>query len=258
MTYFEMLMELLNKNSGAVTTLATIILVIITAFYAYWTRGILRATSRQSRLSLNPVVGIEVKKITIGEMFGERQRRHMGVDLLLTNVGNAPAISVYVDGEITLRHSNIDSHKVIPMRFEPDLIPFIKSGDEVGDLGLSFGNSLITHFFDDVRECLRLNLHRIATDPTRKSHRASRLRIIVYYRNSLGQHFKSIYEIEIGIILLAKAGEIPGDGIPNDDESVDVQMFSIPRPIFHSTIFDEKSAKIEIDEREKIRGLCGW
>lgn len=257
MAYFEMLMELLNKNSGAVTTLATITLAIITAFYAYWTRGILKATSRQSRLSLNPVIGIGVKKITIGATFG-RQRRNMAVDLLLTNVGNAPAISVQVDGEIILRHSRIDNHKVIPMRFETDLIPFIKSGDEFSGLSLSFGNDLITHFFDDVREAHRLNLHRIATDPTRESHNASRLRIIVYYKNSLGQHFKSIYEIEIDIIVIAKAGEKLSDGIPNDDESVEVRMIYVPRPSFHSTVFEETSAKIEIDQRNRMRDLCGW
>ncbi len=257
MTYFEMLIEALNSNSGAVTTLATVSLAIITAFYAYWTRGILRATSRQSRLSLNPVIGIGVKKISIGATFGP-ERRNMAVNLLLTNVGNAPAISVQVDGEVILRHSSIDDHKVIPMRFDPDIIPFIRSGDDVSDLSLSFGNNLITHFFDDVREAYRLNLHRIATDPTRESHDASRLRIVVYYQNSLGQHFKSIYEIEIGIRVVAKSGEKLGDGIPNDDASVEVSMSYVPRPMFRSMVFEEALAKIEIDRRNKIRELCGW
>lgn len=257
MAYFELLIEFLNNNSGAVTTLATTSLVIITAFYAYWTRGILEATSRQSRLSLNPVIGIEIKKITIGKTFGP-QRRNMAVDLLLTNVGNAPAISVQVDGEIILRHSKIDNHTVMPMRFEPELVPFIRSADELKGLSLSFGNKLITHFFDDVREAHRLNLHRIATDPTRESHDASRLRVITYYENSLGQHFKSIYEIEIDIHVIAKAGEKLGDGIPNDDESVEVNMMYIPRPIFQSTVFEEASANIEIKNRNKIRDLCGW
>jgi hypothetical protein len=244
--------DLLQQYSGALTLLATIILVAITGFYAYWTKGILAATASQSRLSLSPVVGVKVAKITIGPLFGPK-RRNMSVELELSNVGNAPAIEVLIDAEIELRYSNIKGEKVIPARYEPDMIPFIRPGESVSGVGPNFGNTFITHFFDDVRESRRLNLHRIETDPTKESFKTSRLRVIAFCRNSLGQHFRSYYEAEIGIWKLHGEEEIPAD-----DGSVEVSISYVPRPVFHAGVIDEKSVHDEILRRNKIRDLCGW
>jgi hypothetical protein len=89
------MLDLIQQYSGAFTFLATLFLVALTAFYAYWTKGILAATANQTRLNLNPVIGITVKSITIGEVFGPK-RRQMNVELELSNVGNAPAIEMLV------------------------------------------------------------------------------------------------------------------------------------------------------------------
>jgi len=210
------MLDFLQQYSGAFTFLATLVLVALTAFYAYWTKGILAATASQARLNLNPVIGITVKKISISEVFGYK-RRNMSVDVELSNVGNAPTIEVLIDSEVELRYSSVNGERVIPARFEPDMIPFLKPGDQIAGPGVSpsYGNTFITHFFDDARGSLRLNLHRIDTDPTQESYKTSRLRVIAYYRNSLGQHFRSYYEIEIGF--WHRNGE---KGILEDNESV--------------------------------------
>jgi hypothetical protein len=242
----------LQQYSGALTLLATVALVALTAFYAYWTRGILQATANQSRLSLSPVLGIEINKVSIGKVFG-RRRRSLSVNITLTNVGNAPAIEVLVDADIELRYSRIQEEQVIPARFEPEMVPFIRPGDSIGGISLDFGNTLVTHFFDDLRESTRLNLHRIETDPTREPHLASRLRVVAYYRNSLGQYFKSHYVTEVTI--WSPLGE---EKIPSDDETAEITLLRIPRPVFHAGISSSDETATEISLRDRKRELCGW
>ena len=248
------MLDFLQQYSGAFTFLATLVLVALTAFYAYWTKGILAATAGQARLNLNPVIGITIKKISISEVFGPK-RRNMSVEVELCNVGNAPAIEVLVDSEVELRYSSVNGEKVIPARFEPSMIPFVKPGEQMAGLGVSpgYGNTFITHFFDDVLESHRLNLHRIETDPSQESFKTSRLRAMAYYRNSLGQHFQSHYEIEIGF--WGRNGE---KVIPEDDETCEVDMFYIPRPEFHAEPADENAIVKEIESRNAKRELSGW
>lgn len=246
------MLDFLQQYSGALTFLATILLVALTAFYAFWTRGILAATANQSRLSLSPVIGIKITDIWISGVFGPK-RRNMSVSLELANVGNAPAIEVLVDAEIELRYSTVKGEKVIPARHEPDMVPYICPGESVTDSSPGFGNTLITQFFDDVRESLRLNLHRIETNPTQESFKTSRLRVIVYYRNSLGQHFKSFYETEIALW-----SDVGNEKIPADNETAEVSQVYIPRPVFHAGVDDETSASKELEQRNAKRDLSGW
>lgn len=190
-------MDWIQQYSSAINALCTTILVIVTGWYAFLTKKILAASERQSKLSLNPVIGIEIGKMTIGEVYGP-DRRSMGIELKLTNVGNAPAIEVLVDSEIILYHSKIKGVDTIPSRFDPDMISFIKPGESKNESHISFGDALIIAFLDNVREAHRLNLHRIKTEPSKESYKTAKLRVTVYYRNSIEQYFKSFYEAEIG------------------------------------------------------------
>lgn len=114
--------EFIQGNTTAINSIATVILVIVTAYYARTTKYILEATERQSKLSLDPVIGITIKKIEISKIWTERKRRSMIVELELTNVGNAPAIELMLDSEVELRYSNINNENLIPARFEPNII----------------------------------------------------------------------------------------------------------------------------------------
>lgn len=246
------MIEWLNKYAPAINVIATITLVSVTSYYAFLTRRILLATERQSKLSLDPVIGFEIDSIRISEIFGPK-RRNMSVGLKITNVGNAPAIEVLVDAEIELRYSNISGEKIIPARFEPDMISFLRPGETSDKTHPGFGNKLITHFFDDVRESSRLNMHRIETDPTQESHKTSTLRLYAYYRNSLGQDFRSFYQIEIG--MFSQIGEDP---IPKDDTGGEVSLFYIPRPKFHAEPIEKFIMEKEIHDRNTKRKYSGW
>jgi hypothetical protein len=165
-------------------------------------------------------------------------------------VGNAPAVDVMVDGELLLRYSRIEDENAIPVRFEPSSISFIRPGEEISEHDrhdLSFGNRCIVHLLDDFRECRRLNIHRVETDPSREPFTSARLKIFVYYRNNVGQWFESTYETHIGL-----------QDIPDDDESAELRQIYVPRPKFHAGPLAEEEANRQISSRNGKRRLSGW
>ncbi|MCK5126480.1 MAG: hypothetical protein KAR42_09510 [candidate division Zixibacteria bacterium] len=247
------MIEWISSNSALVHIIATLLLVLITAYYAYITRRILIATNEQSKLRLDPVIGIEIETINISKLYGPN-RREMSVNMKIINVGNSPAIEILIDAEVELRYSSISDINIIPARLGPNFVPYL-CPNEITDRfhSPSFGNKLICHFFDDVREARRLNIHRIETKPTEQSFSTSRLYIYAYYRNSLGQIFKSTYEIEIG---LNKAEMY--NPIPSDDEQVDVEMYYVPKPKFNTVPIESRVMDKELNSREANRNLCGW
>ena len=246
------MIEYIENYSEALSFLSSLILVFVTIYYAYLTRKILKETSEQAKKSMNPVIGLKIDNIKIGKTFGKK-RRNMGVDLTLTNVGNAPAIDVKVDANIELRYSSIDGDFIIPSRFEPDVIPFIQSNRSNNTISISFGNTLISHFLADVKESSRLNIHRINTNPSQEAFRTSKLTITIYYRNSLGQFYQTIYKTEIGIF-----SRIDENPIPKEDESCEITWYNIPRPIFQVEPVNEKIIIAQIEKMNKIRYKSGW
>lgn len=244
------ILEWLQTNIVAVISLATtIVLVVINIVYIYLTKKTLDVTVRQSNLAYNPVVGIRLGNMTIGRVFGP-SRRNLGISLDITNVGNAPAIGVIVDAEIILQYSNVQGERVIPSRYEPFVLPFIRPGEDISNdrrLSPNFGNTCITHLLDDFRERKRLNILRIETDPTKESYEASRLRVILYYRNNLGQYFESVYETYLGL-----------EEIPEDNKSAELFEVYIPRPKFHTAPIPKEKMDKEISFRNSKRHLCGW
>lgn len=247
-------LEFVEKFSPFVSASATVLLVVITGIYAYLTRKILKATLRHSNLALNPVIGIQVRKIAISTVFGP-DRRNMGVELDLTNVGNAPAIEVFVDGEIILERSRIKNENSIPARFEAQVIPFIRPGQDVEDHSLSFGNTLLTHLFDDFRESERLNIHRIETEPSREPYTASRLKVFIHYKNSLDQHFISTYEARLGMYEPEKGFKLK---VPGPKETGELILLNIPRPSFHAGPTTQEDNTSQMAIRDSKRDLCGW
>jgi len=239
----------LAKDYESVLSLAlTLGLVTVTTIYVIITKRILESSVKQSLLSSNPVIGINLGKMIIGEVYGP-SRRNLSIDLTLSNIGNAPAIEVLIDSEIELKYTSINGNKIIPSRFEPYEIPFIRPNQDLSDKfsSLSFGNTLITYLIDDFRECERLNIHRINTDPTQESFKASKLIIHVYYKNNLEQYFISKYVTYLHI-----------EKFPNNKETSELHRIFIPRPIFHAQPISKNQMLSEIEKRRDLRDLCGW
>jgi hypothetical protein len=256
----KQILQFLKDNNTFFSLLVSIILVSITSYYAIITHKLLKVTRNQQNIILNPVIGIQVKKIEIGKEWGNK-RRQLNVILDLVNVGNSPAIEVLIDSEIELRYSNIQNENIIPSRFEPDIIPFIKQNEKKCDINLIYGNTFLLHFFNDVREAHRLNIHRITAGTKEEVYKTSKLYVNLYYKNSIGQYFYSQFNIEIGIIDIVDSRnekELSKDPIPASNEVKDVSMILIPRPEFHSGLITKKEIDNNINKSNKKRDLCGW
>lgn len=225
-----------------------IILVIITGIYAYYTKQILDSSLNEVKLLSNPIIGINIDEIYISKVYGEK-RRNLVVNLSIVNIGNDPAIDILVDAEIVLEYSDIKGEKNIPAVLGVNSIPFAKAGEEINEIGLnpSFGNTLISHLFDDFNESYRLNDYRINTNPSQDPYNASKLILYVYYHNNLGQYFKGEYILQLDM-----------DKIPKDDEVGKVNIIYVPRPIFRTYPITKDNLENEIKKRDEKRELGGW
>jgi hypothetical protein len=266
-------LTLMNQNSGALTVISSIILIIITSIYVYLTKKILDSNKHDIELSYSPVIGIKINQMSILPVYGEGRRGFI-VDLTIVNVGNAPAIEVKIDSEIELKHSDIKGEKIIPTRREPALIPFLRSGEEIPDshahdhdfqialTSQNFGNTCIDHMIFDFTKDRELNLERIHSDPSHESYVSTKLRIYVYCKNHLNQYFLSQYETYIEPFRV-EGNPIPcfvilnNPGLPND-RKIELIQEHFRRPIFLTKPISHEEMMQAINDRNRKRNLCGW
>jgi len=266
-------------TAAIIQAIATAVLVGVTCWYVRLTRGILEETAeytavtkamheentKQARLIYSPVIGITIKNMTIGQVWGD-ERRNFGIELRLDNVGNAAAIEVRVDAVVTLRHVDIEGEDVIPARFKAATIPFIEASKFFTDspekhLGINFGNKCIWAIVDDMKVCWDDDRWvRVAGEVIQSGSRPRNfeegfellakqpmLTVVAYYRNHIGQFFKSTYRIMLNI-----------PDIVDDGESYDVGQVNVPRPYFHAEPIDKEVMDEELDNCDSLREIGGW
>lgn len=155
-----------------------------------------------------------------------------------------------IDSEFDFRYSKINGSSTIPQRFEPMAVAFIpqggtKSGPQIDQ---SYGNAFVSSLLDEAREAHRLNAHRIATNPSQEFYKMSRLKVFAYYRNAVGQYFKSCYSCEVCIF----------DSKDIDKDKFDLSIIYMPSPEFYAVPIKESEMLKELAERNSRRELCGW
>lgn len=78
------LIDILNKNSGLISAVATVILVVITAWYAFITKKILKSNEESTRELIRPYIIANVEP------------RDYFIMLRITNIGKRPAQHITV------------------------------------------------------------------------------------------------------------------------------------------------------------------
>ena len=246
--------------------LTNILLVIVTFAYVVLTRSMVKFSERQVKVASNPILGIRITKMHISKVFSSK-RRTLTVEIELVNIGNGPAIDIQIDGEIILSNNEVDGEKVIPAYSEPRRLSFLIAGqksDNNFETNVYFGNKAILYLFDDFREEDRLNQHRINTDPKKEAFKASKIVIIVYYSNNLGQQFKSSFEtyvslgMEVKEDIAAKSIVAKPREVPTDDQEFELDNHPYIRPEFMSGLIKEKEIERELAKRNLNRKLSGW
>ena len=129
--------EYFNKNSGAVQAAVTLILVVITGYYAWQTRQTVKEISNQTQIAQMPVLVLYIRDIRESmnnpAVFHEQEeaRRKFGDHLIRTiadgeasnyylsvrNVGNGPAFNLEVECQ-NLIATNYQSSFIAPTKDE--------------------------------------------------------------------------------------------------------------------------------------------
>ena len=271
--------------------LATIILVVVTAVYAYFNWRMVRAISTQTKLLQSPVLGIEIVSMKISEL-GRNLRRGMSVRWKVTNGGSSTAIDVLVDAEIVLNQATLDGHKVIPSRIDPKQLAFLPTTAEpLSDRSL-FGKQLVSTLLEDMRKCRLLNTNKAEEYSKQGLHCGRdtyypRIRIFAYYKNNLEVCFRTTYDIGIfalphgdcdfhclddvpedvrpeigtcgviGIDVLEDCGDACPFTTAIPDEAKELKVCEVQPPAIEVKRISEKQMKKELEQRNLTRRLGG-
>jgi hypothetical protein len=227
----------------------TLCLAVLTAGYVLLTKRLVDAASRQTSLAANPVVGLRIEDVHIGDKFGPG-RQQMNVACFLTNIGNSPAINVFTDAEIELLYAT-DVRK-IPARFDPEFVAFVKPNEETR-VSLNFGHKAVAAIIADLRAADEKNFKRIQESPEKEPFTTSMLRVFVYYNNSLGVQFKTFYEAHLGCW-----HDEGGWRMPERDEDIRLVPFYIPKPRFYVGLAQPGKVEDGLRNRNRLRDLSGW
>lgn len=103
------LLPILDEHAGSIMAIATIILVMITAFYAYRTQEILRVQRKMVEWSAMPIFRFEDYYIS-----RDRQKRETWVRLMIER-----NIAQGIKGEIFLEKEDFSSNRVVLDTFNP-------------------------------------------------------------------------------------------------------------------------------------------
>ncbi len=186
--------------------------------------------------------------------------RDFGTQLMLINLGNAPAIEINVDGEIVLQHFAVGDCSDLPSRFWSQMIPFLRP-DEAATEGEGkhfspiFGFPCIVAMYEDWKRCFDEARWKPAMEEVKEVEELNIwqrfnmvvkqpvLRIVVYYRNHLEQYFKSTLEVPLYL-----QEELT-------DEPLEIREAGVPSTVFHAGPIDKDKMIDEMKDREKRRRL---
>jgi hypothetical protein len=247
---------LTQEDSNWINVGVTTVLVSITAYYTYYTKILVNNTERQIRLSQNPVIGIKIHGFYICPE-QDNGRRELSIPYSLENIGTHPAIEIFVDSEIELPKGNISGEKIIPARFEPDFIPYLKPNmtipSEKDRLSQNYGNKLIHQLLVDYIGEDYKNFHphlgspRLWMDDEDLRKIKACITFYVYYRNSFSQYFESVLKVYVHVYKNSK----------NMDEYLMYQL-NLTGQSFNSNPILKEKMENDIKCRNQKRTLCGW
>ena len=198
------ILELLNTYSGVLNLVVSFIMAIITLVYVVFTykqaqaaQNALKTTIKQIKVEKQPCVVYENVKGVGSDCFGNG-RRQLHIQLELENIGNSPAMSVYVFSYLELQHIKSESN-IVNMYYLPDFVSFIKENSKV-EVSTRFEEDEINLLLEDLSIASAKNIQRIKDDPTRFPYLGTTLVIEIYYKDILGQWFKNVKHISIAEI----------------------------------------------------------
>lgn len=249
--------------SSWVVAVATIVLVLVTAWYVRLTKQLVEAQKREGLLSDSPVLGIRIKSISLGKLwYPERNRRTLRVAIDLENIGVGPALEVGIDSYLELDYVERGGGYTIPARSDESMLPFLKPGEVATerDSEQHFGGDGIDALLENMREESRLNMERIARGGYEPAYHGTRLSVVATYRTIRGQWYSVRLTVPIDLtadyVVLSKERPEPRFPAPDDTDELVVLGHTaaqlVAKPVLHEDVESERA------ERDARRWYSGW
>jgi len=182
------------------TAIITLVYVIFTYKQMRAAQNAIKMSDKQLKLDKQPCVVFD-EITTAGTDCFYKTRRQLNVNMKLQNIGDSPALSVYVFSYLKFQYNGEDNR--VDMYYLPDFVPFLKVGIDV-DVSVTYEEDEINKLLEDLSIAEAKNITRINTDASKTPFKHTSLVIEIYYKNLSGQWFKNVRSIEILGILEKK------------------------------------------------------
>ena len=180
-----------------ITMIITLIYVLLTRKQVVAARDSVDAMHEQLKLQQQPCVVISNITSRGSKVFNETGRRQLTVYCDTNNVGNSPALSIYVFSHIKLQYlvTKDKQNEIVKMFSLPEHFTHIETGAR-RDASV-YEEKEIEVLIDDLTIAFHKNIERLKNNPSEHHFPGSILVIEVYYMNPMNQWFCHEYTTEI-------------------------------------------------------------
>lgn len=255
------ILNIINNYTGVLSVIVSLITATITLVYVIFTYRQMRAAQETLKMSIKQMKVDKQPCIVYKEIKTEgtncfcKKRRQLHIKLKLQNIGDAPAMSIYVFSHLELKYSE-EMVKSVNMDYLPDFVPFLKVGSKV-DVSTRYETKEINLLLEDLSVAEAKNIHRINTNPAREPYKHTDLVIEVYYKNILGQWFKNERRCQILDILERKEdGKKEKVQPPNslkDDVWFELQLIASSFSQSNIKMINEQEIIFRLEDYEQYR-----
>ncbi len=192
-----------NNYSNLLSLIVSIIIAVITLLYVIFTYKQMKATKESVKMLINQinldkqpcVVPVIKKGYSHAEI--DNGRRWLIIEFDLNNIGTFSAVSVMIVSHLNLKYTTTKkgTHEV-PMTSTIEYQPFI-AVNEKKELFVAYENKEIEYLIKDLEISYNKNVERLKNAPHLNHYRGTTLIIQIFYKNLLGQWFKTELSQEI-------------------------------------------------------------
>ena len=255
------MIDIINYYSGILSVVISLITALVTLIYVVFTYKQMKAaqeglkiSAKQTKTEKQPCIVYNEIDAQGSECFWE-ERRQLHINLELENIGDSPAMSIYVFSYFKLQYAN-EPTNIVNMYYLPDFIPFLKADSRVS-VSTRYEEKEIYRLLEDLSISHAKNMQRIKSDPTRPAYKSPELVIEIYYKNILGQWFKNERCTEVLEVLEeTEQGEfkivIPPDAL-NEDMHFKLRLIAQEFALSDLRLVDEDEVERKLKPFERHR-----
>lgn len=222
------MIDIINHYSGVFSVAVSLITALVTLIYVVFTYKQMKAAQEGLKISAEQIKTEKQPCIVYDEIDAPgsecfwKERRQLHINLELENIGDSPAVSIYVFSYFKLQYVNEPSN-IVNMFYLPDFVPFLKANSKAS-VSTRYEEREIYRILEDLGISHVKNMQRIKSDPTKSAYKSPELIIEIYYKNILGQWFKNERCIEVlDVLEKTEQGDFKALN-PPDDLKEDMQF----------------------------------